>query len=168
MKLLISLTTGLWGALSLIATAAFAHSSQIVFEERPAVEITAVYGEGQPMAEAQVTIYSPDNLEEPWQTGVTDAAGQFAFVPDRDGTWEVKVRQAGHGAIVQIPVQTVAEVAAAQGSEDDSEEAVVAQSQATASPGSIYSPIQRGVMVLSVVWGCIGTALYFQRKTSSS
>jgi nickel transport protein len=166
MKLLISLTTGLWGALSLIATAAFAHGSQIVFEERPAVEITAMYGEGQPMVEAQVTVYSPDNLEEPWQTGMTDTAGQFAFVPDRDGAWEVKVRQAGHGAVVQIPVQMDAEVAAAQEPGDDPE-AVVAPSQATVPPSSSYSPIQRGVMVLSVVWGCIGTALYFQRKTSA-
>ncbi len=42
----------------------------------------------------------------PWLTGICDQQGRFSFTPDPDlpGTWDVQVRQAGHGDIIHIPV----------------------------------------------------------------
>ncbi|NJK72816.1 MAG: hypothetical protein HC926_06185 [Synechococcaceae cyanobacterium SM2_3_60] len=33
---------------------------------------------------------------------------------------------------------------------------------------SAYSPLQVAVMMAAVVWGCVGTALYFRRRDAST
>lgn len=132
------------------ATPAIAHSSSVDFSLRQAVEITATYENGDPMDEAQVSIYAPDDPETPWQTGLTDDEGMFQFAPDQAGQWDVKVRKAGHGNLVTIPINTTTTA-----------EASVAS---VASGSSSYSPAQKGMMAIAIVWGCVGTALFFTRK----
>jgi nickel transport protein len=99
------------------------------------------------MAEAAVVIYAPTNPDTPWLKGKTDSQGKFSFTPDstQEGTWQVKVRQAGHGDIINIPLGK--SVAAAQISTD-----------------SGYTPLQKFLMSASTLWGFIGTALFFSRK----
>ncbi len=129
---------------------ASAHGALIEYKTTEAIEIQSRYDTGEPLANAQVTIYTPDNPTTPWQTGRTDEKGKFVFTPDPDiaGYWEVKVRQAGHGGLASIPVET-----------------------ATATPDTTPSQMQaslnswqRGLMIGSVIWGCMGTALFFTKS----
>jgi nickel transport protein len=132
-------------ALGVTATAS-AHGAKIEYTISPAVEIHATYDTGEPLAEGQVTVYAPDDLTTPWLTGVCDEEGRFIFTPDpaKPGTWDVQVRQAGHGDIIHIPI--------GEGGE------------AAASGSTGYTPLQIVLMGASVGWGLIGTALFFSRK----
>jgi len=132
------------------AVPAWGHGARIEYRPTSAVEIQAVYDSGEPMAEAPVMVYAPEDPETAWLTGTTDSEGRFAFVPQGDGTWTVSVREAGHGDIINIPV----------GDTEESETVL-----AVASPTD-YTPLQKAVMAASVIWGCAGTALYFSRRPS--
>jgi nickel transport protein len=127
-----------------LALTASAHGARIEYTIQMAVEIRAAYDTGEPMAGGQVTVYAPDEPAMPWLTGVCDEEGRFTFTPDpsRPGTWDVQVRQAGHGDMVHIPM---------------------GEGVATAG-GSGYTPLQIVLMGACVVWGCASTALFFSRR----
>ena len=141
-KLLVALFTLLL-ALGLTATA-FAHGAKIEYTISMAIEICAAYDTGEPMAGGQVTVYAPDDPSTPWLTGVCDEEGRFTFTPDpsRPGTWDVQVRQSGHGDMVHIPVGEDVAMAGSTG----------------------YTPLQVVLMGASVVWGFVGSALFFSRR----
>lgn len=130
--------------------AANAHGAVIDYNMTNAIEIQSRYDTGTPLANAEVMIYAPNNPSEPWKTGKTDEQGNFVFIPDSEitGYWEVKVRQAGHGGLISIPV--------------DTETAITNTSSAQHSAS--LSPWQRGLMIGSVIWGCVGTALFFMKS----
>lgn len=134
---------------------AFAHGSTIEYRKTQAIEIQANYEQNVPMANAQVTIYAPNNPSVPWQQGITDDQGRFSFIPDRTqpGFWEVKVRQAGHGSILTIPVAETTPAATVP-----TARSLVEGSNET------YTPLQKTVMAMAGIWGCVGTALFFSRK----
>ena len=123
----------------------YAHGVSIGYRVDMTVEILAAYDTGGPMAGAQVSVYAPDDPTTPWLTGVCDDLGRFSFAPDasRPGTWAVRVRLAGHGDIIHIPV---------------------GDSSATGGGASGYSTLQIVLMAVCVIWGSIGTALHFARK----
>ena len=122
---------------------AFAHGAHIDYTIQTTVEILAAYDSGKPMAEAQVTVYAPDEPDIPWRTGMTDRNGRYSFTPkSTPGTWDVQVRQSGHGDIVHIPIGENVAV----------------------SGGTGYSTPQILLMGASIIWGLIGTGLYFSRK----
>lgn len=127
-----------------------AHGVEISYTATEAivVEINAAFDTGEPMAEAQVAVYAPNDAAEPWMTGTADEDGLFTFIPDPDipGTWEVVVRQSGHGDTVYVTIEA-----------DETGNTVV-NASGTSNP---YTPAQMIMMGASVVWGCIGTALYF-------
>ncbi|AFZ16916.1 carboxypeptidase-like regulatory domain-containing protein [Allocoleopsis franciscana] len=143
---------------------ASAHGTEIQYQKVQAIQIDAAYAGGQPMGNAQVTVYAPNNPSTPWKTGTTDKQGQFTFVPDasQPGNWEVKVRQAGHGNIITIPVgeKTTALAAgtekAAEGSDGlswfDSEDSV----------GDTL--LEKALLAAAGAWGFFGTALFFARR----
>ncbi len=112
--------------------------------------VEARYTSGDPMAQAQVVVYSPDNLETPWTTGQTDTDGKFEFNPDTAGDWEVVIRQAGHGTTTTVAVgnQAGARQQAAQIS--------------MAAPS-----LQRWASAGAALWGLIGTVLFFSRGKQS-
>jgi nickel transport protein len=85
---------------------AFAHGARIEYTLSTDVTLVALYDTGEPLAGGQVTVYAPNDPATPWLTGACDDEGRFAFTPDSDepGTWDVQVRQAGHGDIVHIPI----------------------------------------------------------------
>ncbi|MBN1189419.1 MAG: carboxypeptidase regulatory-like domain-containing protein [Dehalococcoidales bacterium] len=126
------------------ASPAFAHGAKIEYTIGMSVDIVAMYDSGEPMGGAQVAVYAPGDPSHPWLTGVCDDQGRFSFTPDTSlpGTWDVQVRQAGHGDITHIPVGA--------GSDGSSEGG--------------NTPLQIVLMSLCVVWGCIGTALFFMRR----
>ncbi|MFC2033092.1 carboxypeptidase-like regulatory domain-containing protein [Chloroflexota bacterium] len=123
---------------------AYAHGAKIEYTVGMTVEIFAAYNSGEPMAGAQVTVYAPNDPSTPWLTSFCDDEGRFSFTPDTamTGTWDIQVRQAGHGDIIHIPIGTA--------------------SAGTSSGGS--TPLQIVLMAVCVVWGSIGTALYFSRR----
>ena len=124
---------------------AYAHGARIDYTVDMEIDIIATYDSGQPMAGAQIVVYAPDDLSTPWLTGVCDEEGRFSFTPDssRIGTWDVQVRQAGHGDIIHIPV---GEGTTASGSSDG------------------YSVGQIALMSVCGIWGIAGTALYVLRR----
>ena len=126
-----------------------AHGALLQHRLLPCIAIEALYDGGQPMAEARVVVFAPDEPARPWLTGQTDGQGRFSFVPDpeRPGTWSVQVRQAGHGAMIHIPLIDSGPVPPPH--------PVPAPAPATA---------QRWLMALAIVWGCLGTALFFLRR----
>ena len=127
----------------------FAHGALLEYTHTTGITAQARYDTGQVMAGAQVTIYAPDNPARPWLTGICDAEGRFSFVPDPDlpGIWSVQARLAGHGAMVHMTINP------------DKSERTLGQQGSTVG--------QRALMAVSVLWGCIGTALYFSRRKVS-
>jgi nickel transport protein len=130
-----------------VTMTASAHGAKIEYALHTAVEIVATYDTGEPMAGGQVTVYAPDDPSTPWLTGACDEEGRFTFTPDssQPGTWDVQVRQSGHGDIVHIPI---GEGAAASG-------------------GTGFTPLQIVLMGACAVWGFVGTALFFSRRQGS-
>ena len=124
---------------------AYAHGAKIEYTVNMTIELVAAYDNGEPMAGAQFVVYAPDDPSTPWLTGVCDDEGRFSFTPDtsKPGTWDIQVRQAGHGDIVHIPV---------------GEDTV-----GTGGTGG-YTPLQIVLMAACVIWGSVGTALYFSRR----
>lgn len=132
--------------LSLPGTAC-AHGVKVDYSMKSAVEITASYDTGDPMSEGQVAVYAPDDPATPFTTGKCDEQGRFVFTPDpsKPGIWDVQVRLAGHGGVAHISVGE--EGAAAAGSTG-------------------YKPLQIILMAACVIWGFIGTALFFKRRNA--
>ena len=135
--------------LSLLMPAeALAHGVNIQYTSDIEITIVAKYDNGEPMAGAQVVVYAPDDVSTPWLIGVCDDEGCFSFTPDASipGIWDVQVRLAGHGGMVHIPV-----------------------GEGTATSGGIggYSYLQIALMIVCVIWGSIGTALYFRRRRTA-
>lgn len=157
---------------------ALAHGVAIDYQETQAIEITALFDTGEPMANAQVVVYAPSDPSTPWMTGTTTETGIFTFTPDRSqaGNWEVSVRQAGHGEILSIPVETEASEAeeppgegttqagadATEAEEPTATETTRINQTTQPSPRSL-TPMQRALMAGSALWGFVGTALFFTR-----
>lgn len=149
----------------LLPSAAWAHGVKLEYQVTQAIQITAAYDTGEPMDNAQVVVFSPTDPSQPWLTGTTDQQGRFTFTPDstQPGTWEVQVRQAGHGDILAIPIEGEA---ATPGSTTSGAVDTVTDAPATVAPaasGPSYTALQQGLLVGSVVWGCVGTAFFFAR-----
>ncbi len=138
-----------------IATAkqAIAHGVKLDYRSTQALEVQAAYDSGEPMANAQVSVYSPENPSDPWLTGTTDEQGRFTFTPDLAiaGNWDVQVRQAGHGDIISIPMQG---------------KGASGTLLSSASNSTAPSTLQKAVMAGSVIWGMVGTALFFSSRRS--
>lgn len=124
---------------------------QVTVELTVAVEAT--YHSGRPMAGALVTVMAPGSPDEAWLMGECDAEGRFEFAPpvDRPGTWEVLVFSQGHGGRVSVDV-------AGEG-KDAGSAVVTAESSSTAH----LTLLQKFVMGACVIWGLVGTALFFSR-----
>ncbi len=131
----------------LLAAPAWAHGVEASWRAVPTFEIQARYDSGEPLRSARVTVFAPTDPTTPWQEGQTDEQGRFLLQPDPElkGLWQVRIRQAGHGVVVNVPVDE------AEGIPD----------------GSSFGPLQRGVMAACVLWGCLGTALFFSRPRPS-
>lgn len=126
---------------------AMSHAAFVQTDEIRAVRVQGSYDTGEAMAGAQVTVFAPGSAAEPWLQGQADAEGGFLFVPDdQPGRWSVRLRQAGHGAMAHLDLEPEA-----------------APVVLTAAGAAAPSPVQQTVMAACVVWGCIGTALYFRR-----
>lgn len=164
---LLAIATGV--AIANLSAPAHAHGVDITYRETQAIALEARYEGGQPMSGAQVAVFSPADPQTPWLRGTADESGRFLFAPDpaQPGNWEVQVRQAGHGEILVIPVGGDA-AADADEPASSATNSPATSSPATSPPGSRaggrLTPIQRFLIAASVIWGCVGTALFFSRR----
>lgn len=71
------------------------------------IEIIATYSTGEPMAGARVQVFAPDDRSMPWTTGTSNTQGRFTFTPDlsKRGRWVVRVQEADHSNIIDIPIR---------------------------------------------------------------
>ena len=124
-----------------------AHGVKIEYgEAEGAVGIVAKYDSGEPMANAEVVVYAPDDRQTVWLTGKCDEEGRFAFFPKASvwGTYDIQVRQAGHGEMIHVEINEDGKV--------------------VGGGSSGYSTTQIVIMAICVIWGVIATALYFSNR----
>lgn len=131
-----------------------AHGTELHLESLPnAVAAHFTYDEDAPARNAKVSVYSPADAANPYQTGQTDQRGFFAFVPDRAGVWRV-VADDGEGhreeATVTVDEKGVVQMAADSHGHDH------------AAPGGALS-LMTG---LSIVFGITGLALWWTGRRS--
>ena len=148
---------------ALMATPALAHGSHIEYEvvkteAGPTVQVSAAYDTQEPMVKAQGSIYSPANPQTPWLTGMTDGEGRFEFTPDRTGNWDIKVRQAGHGALVTLPWSNDAMANAA----GDSSTTLTSSALGAGRPLPQWLGLGLGVA------GCLGAGWLLMRRSPQS
>jgi nickel transport protein len=146
-----------------------AHGSHIKYESTDAIEIKATYDSGEPMANAQVTVYNPKDIANPWLKGLTNEKGEFVFIPDYSitGNWEVKVRQAGHGNIINIPIKPITTTEIKDEEKPNNNSGKMENSKEiklSSSNNAEYTIQQKLIMAAMGIWGFVGTALYFSRK----
>ena len=151
-------------------TAAIAHGANVTTQPIRAYEIKAVYDSGAPMVGAQVSVFDEQNPQTAIETGITDDQGRWIWVADQPGNWTFQVRQAGHGGLAELEVLPQGEAAdlvsqdgtiAGDGAGKSSQALAAHQTQGTAA-----SALPRWIAIGSVVWGAIGTALFFSRRSS--
>jgi nickel transport protein len=173
------------------------------------IEIQAAFDSGEPMSGAQVAIFAPNDLINPWQTGTCDERGSYVFAPDLSipGTWDVQVRSAGHGEMIHIevagdeaerlkvdPPQAGEVEDTAQANSDQRAIVISGEPGSQVAPlvqivisggqvevksgdtptsvevadtpmsGAGYTSGQIIVMAVCVIWGFVGTALFFARR----
>lgn len=139
----------LWSCLPL---GVLAHTVDMSYKKTAAIQIRALHS-GKPMVDAKVTVAPLASPEQIIETGTTDRDGHFVFVPDRLGTWQVKVWQSGHGGVITIGSQQQPQTSS-KPTPPPAPEIVQAE----------LNPAQKAVMTGSVIWGLLGTALFFSRR----
>lgn len=124
----------------------YGHGAVIIWEtQNDSIYVRASFDDGQPMSEAQVTVFSGAAPSVAFETGLTDENGAFSFLSqiEESTDWDVQVRKAGHGDIVHITLDGESQTQSAQIG---------------------FSTLQIILMSLCVVWGFIGTSLFFASK----
>jgi len=76
----------------------YGHSLNYQVDQK-GIAVRAFYSEKDPASYSQYEIYGPGDREDlPHQTGRTDRNGFLSFVPDRAGTWKIKLwGESSHG-----------------------------------------------------------------------
>lgn len=121
-----------------------AHGSEYNILSDKTLKIEAKFDTGEPIANSPVLVFSPGG-SEPQYILETDEEGIFYFAPDKVGTWILQVRgNDGHGMRINIPV----------------DENLIS----TPPQSSSISLMQKVFMAISIIWGAIGTALYFKKR----
>lgn len=122
-----------------------AHGSDYEILKKGVMGVRMYFHSGVPLGDARVLIFAPGETKK-YQETRSDRRGIVTFSPDRTGTWILQVREkSGHGMRINLPVK----------------EGMIPEK--TENTGSLSS-LQKTVMALSIIWGLVGTALFFSRK----
>ncbi len=91
-------------------TQAWAHQVETFFTLGDQLEFQSMFSTGEPFAGAEVTIYAPNDPNQPWLATSTDSQGRFTFVPDESipGDWEIAIEDSdgdqSHADYWTVPV----------------------------------------------------------------
>ena len=131
--------------ISLTATA-YSHGTKYEIVNSGKIGIKAMYDTGDVMSDADV-LFFPPGVTSVSRTVKTDKDGVFFFTPDKPGTWTFQVRdKSGHGMRINLEIDESLSIKGAL------------------REGSGFNTLQKVVMALCVIWGAIGTALYFKLR----
>ena len=126
----------------------FSHGVSTKIIKKGIVGIRFAYEGGNAFSNVKVKIYSPDDASKPFIVTSTDTAGYVYFAPTKKGEWIVVAKdEGGHAKRVNLNI-------------DDS------FSVQSKSAGEM-TPLQKLIMGLAVVWGFIGTALFFKGRKAT-
>jgi len=70
-----------------------------ILKDHSAITVQCSYSTDEPMAYAEVMVFGPVDQNIEFQNGRTDRQGRFAFCPDREGLWRVRVND-GMGHVI--------------------------------------------------------------------
>lgn len=116
----------------------------------PAVVLRAIYSGAEAVAYASVKVHAPGAAAAEFQSGHADAAGRFAFVPDREGPWRVVVDdELGHREELRIVIDRSFVEAGAR------------TSGGSAAPGAAGAPEMRPSRLPVWLGALVGLALIF-------
>lgn len=125
----------------------FAHGINAEILSGNVIAVKFSYDGGAAMKNAAVKIFAPDNYEHPSISAATNEQGMVYFVPTKKGEWILMAKDdGGHIKRVNIPV----------------DESKIAQSS---SHDLTY--LQKIIIAICVVWGFIGTALFFKSRKNN-
>ncbi len=81
-----------WLLLTLTISSAVAHELDVAVRDgMEVVTVRASYGGRDPAAFANVAVFAPGEPMTEYQTGQTDLNGNFSFLPNEPGEWEVLI-----------------------------------------------------------------------------
>lgn len=124
-----------------------AHGTKYEIIDKNILAIKAMFESGMPMANSKVLLFPPGEAKASVTTQ-TDENGIFYLAPEKSGTWAAQVRDTGgHGMRINIEIDESLQV---KGSGNMA--------------GSGTTLLQKIIMAVCVIWGFIGTALYFRAK----
>jgi len=137
---------GLLFCMTIPCTMLYAHGTKYNIV-KGGIGIKAIYSDNTPISHSDVRVTAPgSNSETSFQTGITDKNGVFIFHPDRPGIWQIFVEDGmGHGIKASISIDEKMDLEAG-----------------TKSGG--LNPVQIALIIISLIWGAAGTALYFKKK----
>ncbi len=161
MKKVIILSTVL---IMLNLAGAFSHGLEIeVVMKYPAVISSTIYSANDPAKKILVSIFSPSDKTNPYQTGQTDPAGNFAFIPDAEGIWTIVADDGkGHREEAEVTVS-----AGFLNPQEPVETELSAPEVAPTAPETQGIPkIYKILMGLSVIFGLTGIYYGFKVKQS--
>ncbi|MBU1002677.1 MAG: hypothetical protein KKE73_09140 [Proteobacteria bacterium] len=79
--------------------------SYVPLDSMSTVAFEARFSSGEPVAYAEVLVFSPADAVVEFMNGRTDALGRFAFLPDVQGSWHVDVNAGlGHKLTFDVAV----------------------------------------------------------------
>lgn len=145
-------------AMSLLVTtgSAFAHGVNVEASiEGRMVVLSSFYSSNHPLADASVSIYSPVDPENTWQTGRTDRTGHFAFVPDAEGEWVIVVDD-GKGHKKRTTVNYTAEISEGEEMPEEEKTGEVIVAEPVEPPVNRMSNFYKILMGLSLIIGITG------------
>lgn len=125
-----------------------AHGVKYEIIKDKGIGLIVKYDTGEPMVDAEVAIYHPKDYKKPYLTMTTDQQGCFMFLPNISGKWAIVVNDnSGHGVqkTIEVDLSTNSDFSIAKG-----------------------YVTQKIIMALCVIWGLIGTSLFFISKNKNS
>lgn len=130
----------------LVAAAGHTHGVNLEWRTVEAFVIEACYDDGVPLSGAEVKVYMQSDPATPAVTGTCDESGRFIFMPDSTttGNLDIQVIKDGHGGWIHLRPDTTGYTG---GSSD----------------AGLSTP-RNLIVAVCVVWGFVGTALYFRHR----
>lgn len=129
-----------------------------------AIVLHFYYTDGSDMAYSEVSIFSPENAEVPYQKGRTDKFGYFSFRPSSQGNWTFKVDD-GQAHMAQGELEYTPQPLQSETMGTDAQEAPKAQAPRG---GGAKATVADVILGLSLILNlALIVTLFFKKKKAS-